>query len=72
MFTAKTLSRTALGTARYLWGMKNGPREEWEVAWKVALCLPSLSILGTEVAAVDRAHPSLLLKPVSSAGAEAL
>lgn len=29
------------------------------MAWKVALSPPSLSILGAEVAVVDRAHPSL-------------
>lgn len=52
--------------------MKKGTREEWEVAWKIAQCLPSLRILGTEVAMVDRAHPSLPLGSRSSAGAEPL
>ena len=37
---------------------------------KVALTLPSLSILGTEMAVVDRTHPSVPPGPKSSAGTE--
>lgn len=40
------------------------------MAWKMALCLPSLRILGTGVAMADRADPSLPLGSISSAGAE--